>query len=85
MATLTNAQKAELAYIVINHVADLFEDWDQVTGEKGSALLKSIVSEGPSTGDPVADEQAVLMEIRDQVARWMRRLPGEYWDKRLGL
>lgn len=65
---MTKKDKELLAGAVINHVANLFEDWEMVTTEGFHSDIAHLD----------------LNEARKVVAGWMKKLPGKMWDRRLG-
>lgn len=67
---LTKNQKALLAQAVIQRVADMVE-------------FPEMYKDDLLNGEPaLADADPV--EVREQLAVWMRRMPGTAWDTRLG-
>jgi hypothetical protein len=66
---LNREQKGELAAQVIRQVGNLVEFWNEHEDDLPE-------------GHPL--KNVALAEIRDQVATWMAKLPGDAWDVRLG-
>jgi len=66
--SLTNPQKAALAKLVIRSAADTLAAFED---EPGNFPESSVLGE------------IDMDDLRDQVGRWLHRLPGSYWDTRL--
>lgn len=75
---LNNAEKALLAEIVIRRVADIFEDFEAMSGATGKELL-ALMEERRELG-----EHTAVRELQVQAANWIAKLPGSFWDTRLG-
>lgn len=75
---LNNAEKALLAEIIIRRVADIFEDFEAMSGDTGKELVAKMMA------DRELGEHTTVRELQVQAARWMSNLPGSFWDTRLG-
>lgn len=65
---MNRQEKQALAQMLISHVADIVEGWDQrIDDNPNREILKGINH----------------VEASQTIANWLQYLPGDYWDVRL--